>query len=131
MAPNAPAEHYVEHASPEAFESTLARLRTAIADAGMTLFAQIDHAAAAQGVGMAMPPTTVLIFGNPRGGTPAMLAAPRAALDLPLRVLVREESDGRVRVGFHPVTPILHRAGVPEDLGARLAAAQAAILKAI
>ena len=101
----------VEHISGVAFAPTLDRLVRAIETAGMTVFARIDHAAGAREVGMAMPPTVVLIYGNPRGGTPIMLAAPQAALDLPLRVLVREDADGRTRVSFHPVAPMLQQAG--------------------
>ena len=122
---------HVEHASTEAFLPTLARLESAIEAAGLTIFARIDHAGAAQEVGLEMPPTIVLIYGNPRGGTPIMLAAPQAALDLPLRVLVREEAGGRVLVVFHPITPILREAGVPEELAARLEPAQGLILKSL
>ncbi|RWA53434.1 hypothetical protein AU476_14045 [Cupriavidus sp. UYMSc13B] len=60
-------------------------------DKGMTIFARIDHAEAARNVGLAMPPTQVLIYGNAKRGTPLMLAAPGVALDLPLRVLVRDD----------------------------------------
>ena len=71
-----------------------------------------------------MPPTTVLLYGHAQGGTPIMLAAPRAALDLPLRVLVREDDDGHVLVGFHPIDMMLRGAGVANDLAVRLAPAQ-------
>ena len=73
--------NFIEQTSPFAFAATLDRLSAAITAAGMTIFAQIDHAAGAQSVGLSMPPTTVLIYGNPRGGTPVMLALPAAALD--------------------------------------------------
>jgi uncharacterized protein (DUF302 family) len=121
----------VEHVSGVAFAPTLERLAQAIAKAGMTVFARIDHAAAAREVGMAMPPTVVLFYGNPRGGTPIMLAAPQAALDLPLRVLVREETGGRALISFHPVTPMLEQAGVPGALAARLEPAQRILIDAI
>ena len=91
------------------FAETVARLEAAIGQAGMAIFARIDHAAGAAEVGLAMPPTVVLIYGNPRGGTPVMQAAPLTALDLPLRVLVRE-ADGRVLVAFHPAAPMLRAA---------------------
>ena len=112
------------------FAETMDRLIAAITAAGMTVFARIDHAAGARSVGLAMPPTEVLIYGNPKGGTPIMLAAPRAALDLPLRVLVREQ-DGRVLVAFHPATAMLRAAGVPEALAARLRPAQDVLIAAI
>lgn len=113
------------------FPSTLDRLTKAIEGAGMKVIARIDHAAAAKDVGLTMPPTVVLIYGNPRGGTPIMLAAPGAALDLPLRVLVREDAAGRVHVAFHPIVPTLSAAGVPEVLARTLEPGQALLLRAI
>lgn len=121
----------VELVSPVAFGPTLIRLTDAIAAAGMTIFARIDHAAGARAAGMAMPPTEVLIYGNPKGGTPLMQAAPHAALDLPLRVLVREAADGRTRVAFHPIAAVLQRAGVPEALASRLEPAQRVLVEAL
>lgn len=76
------------------FDVTLRRLREAIIERGLTLFAEIDHAANARAAGLEMPPSTVLIFGSARAGTPLMLKAPDMALELPLRVLVREEGRG-------------------------------------
>lgn len=87
---SSPPNGIAEHVSSLAFAPTVQRLKDAIANAGMTVFASIDHAAGAREVGMEMPPTIVMLYGNPRGGTPIMLAAPHTALDLPLRVLVRE-----------------------------------------
>jgi uncharacterized protein (DUF302 family) len=124
----------VEHVSGMAFAPTLERLVRAIEAAGMTVFARIDHAAGAREVGMEMPPTVVLLYGHPRGGTPIMQAAPQAALDLPLRVLVREDAaagGGRVLVSFHPVAPMLRQAGVPDALAARLEPAQRLLIDAI
>lgn len=120
-----------EHVSSVAYAPTLARLLQAIAKAGMTLFARIDHAANAQQAGMEMPPTMLLIYGNPRGGTPIMLASPQSALDLPLHVLVREEPDGRVLVSFRPVAGMLRQAGVPDALAGRLEPAQRILVEAI
>jgi len=128
---DAEAPDVVEHTSAVAFGPTLERLVAAIKGAGMTLFAQIDHAAGARDAGMTMPPTVVLIYGHPKGGTPLMLAAPLAALDLPLRVLVREDADGRALVSFHPAAPILRRAGAPEALATRLDPAQHLLVEAI
>ena len=114
-----------------AFQPTLERIESAIAAAGLTIFARIDHAAAARHVGMRMPQTIVLLYGNPRGGTPVMIATPNAALDLPLRVLVREEDGGQVIVAFHPIARLLRDAGVSEDLASRLQPAQALLLKGV
>ncbi len=121
----------VEVESPVAFEPTLERIVSAIQTAGLTLFARIDHAANAREVGLTMPPATVLIYGNAKGGTPVMLGAPLAALDLPLRVLVREREDGRAAIAFHPVAAMLRRAGAPEELAARLAPAQRILVAAL
>ncbi|MET0937040.1 MAG: DUF302 domain-containing protein [Luteibacter sp.] len=122
---------FVEHASASDFATTLERLVAVIAEAGMTVFAQIDHAAAARAVGLAMPPTVVLLYGHPKGGTPVMLASPRAALDLPLRVLLREGSDGKALLSFHPIGPTLREAGVPDDLAMRLQPGQQLLQKAL
>lgn len=75
------------------FTTTLRRLTDAITAHGATVFATIDHTAGAAGVGLRMPPTTVVIFGNAAVGTPPMLAAPDLAFDLPSRVLVRQRGD--------------------------------------
>lgn len=121
----------VEYASAYPFQPTLDRLIEAIGAAGMRLFSQIDHAAGAREVGLDMPPTVVLTYGNPKGGTPIMLAAPRSALDLPLRVLVREDGAGRTLIAFHPIAEQLRGHGAPEALATRLDPAQRILLKAI
>lgn len=121
----------VELISAGAFEPTVALIVETIEKAGLTIFARIDHAAAARTVGLEMPPTTVLVYGNPRGGTPVMLAAPNAALDLPLRVLIRQDAAGPVHVVYHMITETLHAAGVPAEMAARLEPAQRLILQAM
>ncbi|HVW54929.1 MAG TPA: DUF302 domain-containing protein [Rhizobiaceae bacterium] len=118
----------VEHASSLPFDETVERLAQIITGAGMTIFARIDHAANARDAGMTMPPATVLIYGNAKGGTPVMLAAPLAALDLPLRVLVRERKDGTAAIVFHPIATLLRQAGAPEDAASRLEPAQHMLL---
>ncbi|MGH7188851.1 MAG: DUF302 domain-containing protein [Acetobacteraceae bacterium] len=121
----------VEYISPVAFEPTIERLMSAIAAAGLNLFHRIDHAELAREAGMAMPPATVLVYGHPRGGTPVMLTAPLAALDLPLRVLVRERADGRTVIAFHPIATMLRALGVTEELAARLRPAQQILVAAV
>jgi len=122
---------FVEHGSPFSFAVTLDRLTAAIERAGLTVFARIDHAAGARNAGLAMPPTVVLIYGHAKGGTPIMLAAPQAALDLPLRVLVREDADAGILVAFHPIAPMMLAAGVPDALANRLEPAQNLLIEAI
>jgi uncharacterized protein (DUF302 family) len=121
----------VEHLSPLPFNLTLESLDHVMMDHGMTIFARIDHAANAKAVGLSMPPATVLIYGKAEGGTPIMLAAPNAALDLPLRVLVREDRPGRTVVCFHPIAPQLEALGVEAAIAARLQPAQALLLQAL
>lgn len=121
----------LETVSAHPFETTLERLLAAIAHAGLMLFSRIDHQAGAQKAGLEMPPATVLTYGHPKGGTPIMLAAPLAALDLPLRVLVRVQEDGRTAIAFRPIAAVLRGAGVPEPLASRLDPAQQILLKAV
>jgi uncharacterized protein (DUF302 family) len=121
----------VEHVSRVSFSETLARLKRAIEGAGLRIFSEIDHAAGAREAGLTMPPATVLIYGSPAGGTPVMLAAPGAALDLPLRVLARERSDGSTVIAFHPAEHMLREDGVPPELAGRLTKAQDLLVAAI
>jgi uncharacterized protein (DUF302 family) len=109
------------------YPTTLTRLVSAFEGAGMTVFARIDHSAGAAAVGLSMLPATVLIYGNPRGGTPAMLAAPALALDLPLRVLVRQDDTGATRVAFHSALELVRSAGLPDQLAAPLLKAETLI----
>ena len=115
----------------EAFEETLDKVVALIEGAGMTLFARIDHMAGARAVGLDMPPTVLLLYGHPRGGTPIMLATPLAGLELPLRVLVRQDAEGRTRMSFHPIVPWLEAVGVPAGSASRLEPAQQILLRAI
>ena len=121
----------VERESSQSVAATLERVVAAIEAAGLRVFARIDHAAAAREFGLLMPPTTVVIYGNPVGGTPVMLAAPEAALDLPLHVLVREGPSGQAIVAFRPIAGVLQAAGVPEQLAKKLVPAQTLLLDAL
>jgi uncharacterized protein (DUF302 family) len=113
------------------FAPTLERLSRAISDAGLTIFLRIDHQAAAAHAGLAMPPTTVIIYGNPKSGTALMLSAPAIALDLPLRVLVREDKAGHTVVSFHRAAELTRAAGLPAERAAALAGAEALIAAAV
>ena len=110
---------------------TLERVAAVIEEAGLRVFARVDHAAAAREFGLSMPPTTVLIYGHPVGGTPIMVVAPDAALDLPLRVLVREDGRGLATIVFRPIAGVLQEAGVPESLARTLVPAQTVLLNAL
>lgn len=89
--------------------AAVARLEGAIAARGLRLFARIDFAADAGAAGLPMPPSLLFVFGSPKAGTPLMVAAPTIALDLPLKILVYEDQNGRPWVGYN----------TPEYLGAR------------
>ena len=93
----APANHgewLVTKSSPWSVSDTVARLSAVVAARGMKLFAVIDHSGEAAGSGLELRDTKVVIFGSPQAGTPVMLAAPLAALDLPLKVLVWADGHG-------------------------------------
>lgn len=85
------------------YPQTREHLINAINRNNLVLFGEFDHAKAAQSVQLTMPPTTVLVFGTPLAGTPLMLAHPDLALDLPFRVLISQQQDGRVLVSYHPM----------------------------
>lgn len=122
---------YVEHKSSVGFQPTVDRLVAAIEKAGMNVFATIDHAGGAKAVGMSMPPTIVLIYGQARGGTPVMQANPAAALDLPLRVLIREDANGETLIAFHPIELTLAPYKIPGEFADRLAKAQQLLINSI
>lgn len=91
---------------------------------GLTLFALVDHSGEAAKVGMTMPPTRLLIFGSPKGGTPLMLAAPSVAIDLPLKVLVRQDRDGQTWVSYNSPEYLRARHGFPAELVPNIAAVE-------
>ncbi|GAB5467866.1 MAG: DUF302 domain-containing protein [Rhodospirillales bacterium] len=105
----------VRKTSPHSVQVTVDRLASAVQGAGATVFARIDHAAGAQSVGSELRPTEVLIFGNPKLGTPAMQMAQSAGLDLPLRVVVFQEEDGTVVLAYHPASDLAADHGLPAD----------------
>jgi uncharacterized protein (DUF302 family) len=95
---------------------TVERVLKVLVARGLKLFARVDHAGEAATVGLKMPPTELLIFGNSKAGTPLMLAAPTCAIDLPLKALVWEDADGKVRLSFNGTEYLKHRHDLPEDL---------------
>ena len=83
------------------FTATLARLSASLEAKAVTIFARVDHAAGAASVGLALRPTTLLIFGNPAAGTPLMQDAPTAGIDLPLKMLVWQDADDTVNLSYN------------------------------
>ncbi|HEY1864367.1 MAG TPA: DUF302 domain-containing protein [Roseiarcus sp.] len=103
---------------------TVDKLKTILESKGVTLFAVIDHSDEAEKVGMKMPPTKLLIFGNPKGGTPLMQAAPSAAIDLPLKILVAEDAQGNVWISYNSPEYLKERHGLPDNLLQNIAVVQ-------
>jgi uncharacterized protein (DUF302 family) len=97
-------------------EQTVENLKNILQSKRVTLFAVIDHSGEAEKVGMKMRPTKLLIFGNPKAGTPLMLAAPAVAIDLPLKILVWEDAAGKVWVTYNSPAFLRERHGLPEEL---------------
>lgn len=110
--------------SPYTFADTAQRLLAAFAEKGVKVFATIDQQAEARAAGLSMPPTTLIVFGNPRAGTPLMLANPQAGVDLPLKVLVCEPEPGRVAVLFTAAATLIERHSLPPELVSNLAPAE-------
>lgn len=125
------AEGVVTRPSPFSVAETLERLRAAIERHNLTIFAQIDHSAAAQQAGLTMQPAHVLIFGSPIAGTPLMIASPLLALDLPLKLLVWQSADGRVWVSSTDTAYLQARYGIPAALIGNIAGADALIARVI
>jgi uncharacterized protein (DUF302 family) len=122
MAGTAAPDHagIVTKLSPKSVPGTVARLTGILASKGMKVFAVIDQAAEARAVGLELRETTLVIFGSPAGGTPVMAAAPLAAMDLPLKVLVWDDA-GQTKVSYVAPATLASRYDLSADLAARLA----------
>jgi uncharacterized protein (DUF302 family) len=101
-------------------DETVERLTKILDIKGVTLFALVDHSGEASKIGMKMPPTKLVIFGSPKAGTPLMLAAPSIAIDLPLKILVWEDAQGKVWTSYNSVDYLQQRHGLPQDLLANI-----------
>jgi uncharacterized protein (DUF302 family) len=112
---------FVNIPSKHSVDETVDRLKNILQSKQITLFALIDHSGEAAKVGMKMPPTKLLIFGNPKGGTPLMLAAPSTALDLPLKILVSEDAQGKVWLSYNSPEYLKERHGLPSNLLSNIA----------
>jgi uncharacterized protein (DUF302 family) len=114
-----------------AFAQTVQRLQAAFAEHGIKVFATIDQQAEAASAGLAMPPTTLIVFGNPKSGTPLMLERPMSGIDLPLKVLVLGNADGSVSAVFNTTAYLVERHALPPDAASKLEPALALIERAI
>ncbi|OOG49217.1 DUF302 domain-containing protein [Rhodanobacter sp. C01] len=117
--------------SPYPFADTVQRLLAAFAEKSIKVFATIDQQAEARAVGLAMPPTTLIVFGNPKAGTPLMLANPQVGVDLPLKVLVCEPEPGQVAVFFTAASELVERHSLSPELAAGLVPAERLIAAVI
>jgi uncharacterized protein (DUF302 family) len=109
---------------------TVEKLKAMLQAKGIQLFALVDHSGEAAKAGLNMPPTKLLIFGNPKGGTPLMLAAPSVAIDLPLKILIAEDAQGKVTVSYNSAEYLKERHGLPDNLLANIAVIQTLAEKA-
>lgn len=119
---NEPTSHSVDQ--------TVERLKAILQAKGVALFALVDHSGEAAKVGMKMRPTKLLIFGNPKAGTPLMLAAPSSAIDLPLKLLVWEDGQGKVWISYNSPQYLQKRHGLPPELLPNIAVVEALAAKA-
>lgn len=115
MAPNR--DHgLVTRRSQHSVDQTVEKLKATLKAKGVKLFATVDHSGEAERVGLQMRPTKLLIFGNPKAGTPLMVAAPTAAIDLPLKILVWEDTGGQVWLAYNSAAYLQARHGLPAEL---------------
>ncbi len=117
-----PSQHSVNH--------TVKNLEEILQAKGINLFALIDHSGEAEKAGMQMRPTKLLIFGSPKAGTPLMIAAPSTAIDLPLKILVWEDADGKVWISYNTPAYLQARHGFPQELLHNISVAEALATKA-
>jgi uncharacterized protein (DUF302 family)/uncharacterized membrane protein YidH (DUF202 family) len=126
----APNKGIVDKPSNHSVEQTVEKLKNILQSKGVTLFALIDHSGEAEKVGMKMPPTKLLIFGSPKAGTPLMLAAPSSALDLPLKILIWEDVQGKVWVTYNSSAYLQERHNLPPELLPNIAVIETLATKA-
>jgi uncharacterized protein (DUF302 family) len=98
------------------FDQTVEKLKEILRSKGLKLFALVDHSGEAERVGIRMLPTKLMMFGNPKAGTPVMLAARRAALELPLKILVWQDAQERVWLSYEAPEYLQRRHGLPDEV---------------
>jgi uncharacterized protein (DUF302 family) len=115
----------VDLPSKHSVDQTVEKLKGILQSKGVTLFAMIDHSGEAAKAGLKMRPTKLLIFGNPKSGTPVMLAAPSSAIDLPLKILIWEDAQGKVWVAYNSPAYLQERHDFPPELVQNIAVVEA------
>jgi uncharacterized protein (DUF302 family) len=114
--PSLPDNGMVHLSSPYSFIETVKRLESLLQAQNVTEFCRVDHSGEAEKSGLKMNPPQVIIFGNPKSGTPLMIAAPTLAIDLPLKALICQDGDGKVWVCYNSVEYLKHRHNIPAEL---------------
>jgi uncharacterized protein (DUF302 family)/uncharacterized membrane protein YidH (DUF202 family) len=123
--PAIPGNGIVRIASQHSVAETVAKVEAILRAKSVKLFAIVDHSGEAEKAGLKMPNTKLLIFGNPKGGTPLMLASPSVALDLPLKILVAEDTAGKVWVSYNAPAYLQQRHNLPAELLPNIAVIEA------
>jgi uncharacterized protein (DUF302 family) len=121
----------ITHPSPYSVPETLDRLEAILRAKNIKVFVRVDHGGEAEKAGLPMPPTQLLIFGNPKGGTPVMLAVPLSAIDLPLKALAWQDTEGKVWLSWNDPQYLKSRYSLPDATLAPITAATALIQQAI
>ena len=115
----------IDRLSSHSVDQTVEKLTEILRARGITLFALVDHGGEAEKVGLKMRRTKLLIFGNPKAGTPLMQTAPRSAIDLPLKILVWEDANQEVWISYNSTAYLKERHGLPEELMSNIAVVEA------
>jgi uncharacterized protein (DUF302 family)/uncharacterized membrane protein YidH (DUF202 family) len=126
----APNNGIIDKPSNHSVDQTVEKLKNILQAKGVTLFALVDHSGEAEKAGMKMPPTKLLIFGSPKAGTPLMLAAPSIAIDLPLKILVWQDPQGKTWLSYNSPDYLKDRHSLPSDLLQNIAVVDALATKA-
>jgi len=111
-------------------DQTVEKLEAILQSKQVKLFVLVDHSGEAEKAGLEMRPTKLLIFGNPKAGTPLMIASPSIAIDLPLKILVWEDDGGRVWLSYNSPAYLQGRHGFPQELVQNIAAVEALAVSA-
>jgi len=115
----------VDLPSKHSVDETVEKLKGILQSKGVTLFAMIDHSGEAAKAGLKMRPTKLLIFGNPKSGTPVMMATPSSAIDLPLKILIWEDAQQKVWVTYNSPAYLQERHDFPPELVQNIAVVEA------
>ncbi|MGH9738426.1 MAG: DUF302 domain-containing protein [Candidatus Acidiferrales bacterium] len=129
--PSPPSKGIIRKQSNHSVDETIAKIQQIVRAKYIALFALVDHSGEAAKAGLQMPPTKLLIFGNPKAGTPLMLASPSIAIDLPLKILVAQDADGKVWLSYNDPAYLMDRHSLPMEFlpvlaGVEMLAAKAA-----